>query len=283
MFILFILAGIAMLTCMRAIPEDFQFPPEVDDLKALPKDVQGLYVKKEDGKFGLDPVLHKRIDTSSLSTALDKERKQNKEKEKLIAGFKALGLGDTPEEAMAAIKAQMEELDDEIDEEGDKGGEKGKKMDKLKRLRESLKAEFEETLKKTVGEKDEQLTKMQRSLHKNMVEREAIAALSKHKGSAELLLPHVISKLALVEDDGELVVRVVDKDGDPVSDGRGGFKSVEQFVLEMRNDEKFSRAFDASGRSGSGAKGGDKKGGGMSESKSAIGKIAAGLQRRFGR
>lgn len=276
MFILFILAGIAMLTCMRAIPEDFQFPPEVDDLKALPKDVQGLYMKKEDGKYGLDPVLHKRIDTAPLSSALDKERKEKKQMEKMVAGFKALGLGETPEEAMAAIKAQMEELDDGTDE-GDK------KVNKLKQLREQLKAEFEETLKKTVGEKDEQLTKMQRSLHKNMVEREAIAALSKHKGSAELLLPHVISKLALVEDDGELVVRVVDKDGDPVSDGKGGFKSVEQFVLEMRNDEKFSRAFDASGRSGSGAKGGDKKGGGMSESKSAISKIAAGLQRRFGR
>lgn len=283
MFILFILAGIAMLTCMRAIPEDFQFPPEVDDLKALPKDVQGLYMKKEDGKFGLDPVLHKRIDTSALSSTLDKVRKENKEKDKFIAGFKALGLGDTPEEAMAAIEAQMEELDDDIDEEGDKDGKKADKKDKLKRLRESLKAEFEETLKKTVGEKDEQLTKMQRSLQKNMIEREAIAALSKHKGSTELLLPHVISRLALIEDDGELVVRVVDKDGDPLSDGKGGFKSVEQFVLEMRNDEKFSRAFDASGRSGSGMKSGEKGKPGNGVEKSAIGKIASGLRNRFAR
>lgn len=276
MFTILILAGIAMLMCMRAIPEDFNFPAEVDDLKTLPKDVQGLYVKNDAGKFGLDPVLHKRMDTSTLSTTLDKVRKENKQMEKMVAGFKQLGLGDTPEEAMAAIKARMEELDDGTDE-GDK------KVSKLKQLRESLKAEFEETLKKTVGEKDEQLTKMQRSLQKNMIEREAIAALSKHKGSTELLLPHVISKLALVEDDGELVVRVVDKDGDPISDGKGGYKSVEQFVSEMRTDEKFSRAFDASGRTGTGMKSGEKGKPGTSGEKSAIGKIAAGLQRRFGR
>ena len=196
--------------------------------------------------------------------------------EKMVAGFKSLGLGDTPEEAMLAIKQQMEEIDDGTDE-GDK------KMGKLKHLREQLKAEFEDTLKKTVGEKDEQLTKMQRSLHKNMVEREAIAALAKHKGSSELLLPHVVGKLALIEDDGDLVVRVVDKDGDPVSDGKGGYKSVEQFVLEMRNDDKFSRAFDASGRTGSGTKPGEKsKPGSIGEAKSAIGKIASGL-RNLGR
>jgi hypothetical protein len=276
MFIILILSGIALMLCARAIPDDFNFPQEVDDLKSLPKDVQGLYIKNDAGKFGLDPVLHKRLDTSALSSTLDKVRKENKNMEKMVAGFKSLGLGETPEEAMAAIKEQMEELEDA--DEGD-----SKKMSKLKQLRESLKSEFEDTLKKTVGEKDEQLTKMQRSLHKNMVEREAIAALAKYKGSSELLLPHVISKLSLVEDDGDLVVRVVDKDGDPVSDGKGGYKSVEQFVLEMRNDEKFSRAFDASGRTGSGSKTGEKsKPGSIGESKTAIGKIASGL-RRFGR
>jgi hypothetical protein len=270
MFVLFTLIAVVMLMCARAIPEGFEFPPEVADLKDLPKDVHGLYVKGEKG-FTLDPVLHKRIDTSGLSNALDKERKKNKDFEKMVSGFKSLGLGDTPEEAKAAIEKELVELDpDNADDKKD--------IKSLKALREKLKAEFDDTLRKTVGEKDEQLTKMQRSMQKHMIEKEAIAALSKHKGSTELLLPHVISKLGLVEDGDTMVVRVLDHDGDPIGDGKGGFKSVEQFVVEMRNDEKYARAFDASGRSGSGTKSGEKTKGTMSQERTSIGKISDGLR-----
>lgn len=270
MFTILIIAGLALFMCARAIPEGFEFPPEVADLKDLPKDVHGLYVKGEKG-YTLDPVLHKRIDTTPLSTALDKERKKAKELDKMLAGFKSLGLGDTPEEAKAAIEKELAELDP--DNEDDK-----KDIKSLKALREKLKAEFDDTLRKTVGEKDEQLTKMQRSMQKHMIEKEAVAALAKHKGSSDLLLPHVISKLGLVEDGDNMVVRVLDADGDPMGDGKGGFKTVEQFVLEMRNDEKYARAFDASGRSGTGMKPGEKAKGTMSQERTSISKISEGLR-----
>ena len=257
-----------------SLPSDFTFAQKVKDVKSLPPEAQSLYVKGDDGEYALDPVMAKHLDVAPLASSLDKERKRAKELEKMVNGFKSIGLGDTPEEVMAALKKAEEDADD-----GTSAGDD--KVEKLQELRAKLKAEFDETLRKTVGEKDEALTKMQRSMHKHLVEKEAIAALAKHKGSTDLLLPHVISKLGLIEQDGEYVVRVLDKDGDPAGDGRGGFKSVDQFVAEMRADEKFSRAFDSTGKSGTGSKPFTSgKGGGSDAPMTSVNKISQGLSQR---
>lgn len=273
LFIIFIFAALA-LAC-RAIPEDFTFPADVDDPAALPPEVRSLYIKQTDGKHVIDPTMRKRLDTSGLSKSLDSERKKSKDHERFVLGFRALGLGDTPEEALEAITRARDDADD-----GSASGDR--KVVQLDQLRAKLKEEFETTLKTEVGKKDEQLTKMQRTLHKNFVEREAIAALAKLKGSSDLLLPHVVGRLSLVEDsNGEFVVRVVDKDGDPVGDGLGGFKTAETLVSEMRSDERYARAFEATGKSGSGSRstnnGSRHMSTGSDENKSAVSKIASGL------
>lgn len=255
------------------IPEDFQFAPEVDDPATLPAELKAAYVKNEAGKYVLDPVLRKRLDTTNLNKALENERRQKKEFEKLVAGFKGLGLGDTPEEALAAIEAAKEDLDP--DDPNFK-----KQSRSLNELRAKIKAEFDETLKKTVGEKDEQLGKMERSLRKHLIEKEAIAALAKHKGSQDLLLGVVTSRLGLIDDgEGNLTVAVVDKDGDPVGDGLGGNKSVESLVKDMRGDERYARAFDGTGKGGTGTRPGSQQrtGGEAPERKSAVSKISDGL------
>lgn len=274
--IILILAGLALFMRMQAIPKDFDFPDKLDGLEQVPVDARGMYIKQDDGSVTLDPVVKARMDHSTLSGSLEKERKAKRELEKMVNGFKALGLGDTPEEAMAAIKAEL----DELGEDGDGSAEDKGRIKSLKAMREKLKGEFEETLKREVGAKDEQLSKMERSLRKNMLEREAILALTKHKGSASLLLPHVISRLGLVEDEsGDLVVRVLDKDGDPVGDGKGGYKTVDDFVAEMRNDETYARAFEATGKGGSGMKQFERVKAGGVEQKTTLGKISAGLSR----
>lgn len=256
------------------IPEDFVFNAEVDDLEGLPTEAKALYAKNKDGKYELDPVMRKRLDTSSLSSALKAERKKAQDLEKLVKGFKEVGLGDTPEEMLAAIRAAEEGLDP--DDKGDRG-----KLKDLKALREKVKAEADERIKAAVGEKDEQLSKMERSLRKNMLEREAVTALAKHKGSQDLLLDQVTKRLVLVDEgDGELVVRVVDKDGDPVTDGAGNPKTVDQLVKEMRADERYSRAFEPTGKSGTGAKPnhqGRKGGGEGGDTRTSMEKLSAGL------
>lgn len=257
-----------------ALPPDFTFAAKVKDVKSLPPEAQSLYTKGDDGEYSLDPVMAKHLDVTPLASSLDKERKRSKELEKQLTGFKSLGLGDTPEEALAAINAEIEDADD-----GTARGDK--KVEKLQEMRQKLKAEFDDVLRKTVGEKDEALSKMQRSMHKHLVEKEAVSALAKHKGSADLLLPHVVGKLMLVEEDGEFVVRVKDKDGDPMGDGRGGYKTVDAYVAEMRADERFARAFDATGKSGTGTRSSLTGGKGMPSGdgqQSSVSKISMGLR-----
>lgn len=256
------------------IPEDFTFPNQVDDVATLPPEAKALYTKNAEGKYDIDPVMKKRLDVSPLQSSLQKERKLREAHEKTLNGFKSLGLGDTPEEALANIKKY-----EESDEDEDTPDDKKEKRQTIKAMREQLKAEFEDTLSKTVTEKDAALSKMQQSLKKHLIEKEAISALAKFKGNDELLRPHVMNRLALIEEDGEYVVRVMGTDGEPMGDGRGGFKTVEAFVQDMRNDAKFKIAFEASGKSGSGASGsGPGKPGSIQGAKTSIDKIAAGLE-----
>jgi len=261
----------------QAIPEDFVFAPEVDDVGALPAEVKPLYTKNEADKYVLVPIMKKRLDTTGLNNAVMSERQKTKELEKLIAGFKSLGLGDTPEEALAAIEAASEAADD-----GTAAGDK--KVAKLEEMRNKLKKEFQDTLANTTKEKDGTISKLQASLQKHVVEREAIAALAKHKGNQDLLLHLVTRSLKMVEDDkGNLCVRVIDKDGDEVGDGLGGFKTVDAHVAEMRADKKFAQGFEALGTSGSGrTPSGQTRqthtGLGNTEAKRSIDKIAAGLE-----
>lgn len=253
------------------LPPDYKFTLTVDDPATLPPEAKALYIKGEDGKHVLDPVMAKILDVSPLNKALEKERTKAKELDRTVAAFRALGFGDTPEDVKKTIDEKLAELDP-------KDPDDKKKIIDLKAMREKLKGEFDATLAKTVSAKDEEISKMKRSLQKNMVEREAIAALAKHKGSPELLLPILRDRVALVEEDGELQVRVLDKDGEPESDGRGGFKSVDALVAEMRADEKYARAFDGTGRTGSGARPGERgKGVSTGGDMTPIGRIAAGL------
>jgi DNA-binding transcriptional MerR regulator len=246
------------------LPSDFHFTPTVDSLDNLPAEAKALYTHGEGGKFVIDPTMAKLLDVAPLNNALTKERGVTKELQKLIAGFKALG--DTPEE----IREKLDALNTEDPEK--------KTAPDAKVLREKLKAEYDTALKTEIGKKDEHLTKMQRSLNKYLVEREAIAALAKHKGSADLLLPHVLSKVGVVEEDGEFVARVLDRDGEAASDGRGGFKSIDALVQEMRADERFARAFDASGRGGTGSRQtGGTKSKGFNGAENPVDKISRGL------
>ncbi len=257
------------------LPKDFKFPANVEDAASIPPEAKALYTKNAEGTWDLDDVVKQSLDTTTLSSTLSKERKSRAQFEKLVEGFKALGLGDTPEEALASIKKYEESDDDE-----DTPGDKKEKKQNIKEMRAKLQAEFETTLNQSKSESQTQLDNMRKSLHKNLVEKEALAALAKHKGSTALLLPHVSSKIGLVEEDGEYHVRVLDADGAPVGDGRGGFKTVDAFVQEMKADAEYKVAFESSGKTGTGAKPGEtnKRISTGSENRSSVDKINAGLQ-----
>ncbi len=227
----------------------FEFPSVVDTVEGVPEKFRPLYTKNAEGKFAL---------------------------EKHVAGWKGLGLGETYEEAKKRLEGDDTE-DDETDE-GDDGEKKAKGKRGDRRAMQKIKAESEAAVAATRAEYEGKLNSVQTMLKKQMIDGEARAAIAKLKGVPDLLLPHVREKCLLIEEDGVYHVRVVDAEGDPRSDGKGGYLTIEDLVAEMRKSETYGRAFEADGTKGSGkppgGAGGNRDGG---QKLTSIQKISKGL------
>lgn len=96
----------------------------------------------------------------------------------------------------------------------------------------------------------------QAALEARLVDAEARAALQAARGVPELLLPMLRDRLSVAEDGaGGLAVRVLDEAGKPqrreVEDG--AYLTVADLVEGLRADPVYGRAFDGSGKGGSGA------------------------------
>lgn len=214
----------------------FNFEVEFAEIESVPQQYRGLYAKKDDGTgFTLDPDLAKRLDVSGLTSALDKERKANKSYKELLG--KWTGLGESPE----AVQAKFAELT----EAATKGGDGKANFEKLR-------ADLEKGHKTALEAKDGELRSMRGTLEKYLVQNQAIQAITEEKGVPVLLLPHIMSSVKVLEDKGEFVVRVVDAEGDPRGDGKGGFMTINDLVKEMKASKDFGRAFEASGTNGGG-------------------------------
>lgn len=280
MTIMLLLAFIGLLITL-CYATGFEFGSTVENLADVPEKYRGLYSKGDDGKFAIDTDLGKKLDTSGLTGALDKERKKARELEKAVNGWKSLELGDSPEEALEKIKATIAELED--GEGGD--DEDGKKAGKTKQIMLKLKADAEAQIEANKTEYETRLDGMKTTLKKQMIDAEARAAIAELKGAADLLLPHVREKCQLLEEDGSFVVRVVDEEGDPRSNGKGGWMTIKELIAEMKSGELYGRAFESTGTKGSGTPPAARNsGGGGSDTKlTPIQKIQRGLDQQQAR
>lgn len=205
----------------------------LEKLEEVAEALRPLYTEK-DGKFVLD--VEGLEDTNGLKSALEKERKAARDYEKQNRAWR--DLGKTPEEIQALVEAQRKAEE----EKATKAGE----WDKLK-------GQIVEKHMKELKSKDDAIASMKQTLEKHLVDAAATEAIAAAKGVPPLLLPHVRAYAKVVEDNGEYVVRIVDAKGDPRVNQKGDFLSIKDLVEEMRQSEVFGRAFDASGRTGSGA------------------------------
>lgn len=205
----------------------------VDSLDTIPEAQRSLY--KADGeKFRLD--LDGYEDPAGLKSALDKERKAAKDAIGMAKAWKELG--KTPEEIQELLAAQAQAERDKLV----KGGE----WDKLKgQMTEQHQAEL--------AKREEANKGLRGQLERHLVDAAGVAAIAAAKGSAELLLPHVKSRVKVIEENGEFTVRVVDVTGNPRVNGKGEFLSINDLVGEMRQNEVFAPAFMAPSASGGGA------------------------------
>lgn len=193
-------------------------------------------------------------DTSSLQTALQRERKAKREATAALEKVPE-EIREHPDEAAEAIEFRKKFAD--VDPE--KIGEGGSKED-LERLQtkyegdiKKLKADHKRELESARGETQS----VEGELGMERIRNAARSAISKEKGSAELLLPLIEREARTRRENGKLVIEVLGDDGEPrmsPSAGSTDLMTIAERIAEMKADtDRYGRAFDGVEASGSGA------------------------------
>lgn len=244
----------------------------VDSLDSVDEKYQGLYVE-QDGKYVVDiapSAGFELADVSGLKGALGKERKRADKAESTLKKW-----GDKNPDDVEAALSKLEELN---------SFDPNKEAEKI--AEQKLRSREEQLLKKhaeQVSGFEGKVHNLTSQLENVLVKSAAVEAISKEKGSVDLLLPHVRNSIRVsISDEGSFNYEVVDGMGNPrIGDTKGTPMTIHQLVQEMKSSDTFAVAFQGSGRSGGGmppqVTGAGGKG---SQSLSAVDKIASGLGSR---
>lgn len=130
---------------------------------------------------------------------------------------------------------------------------------------ESQIAELTRQHETEVKSRDKRIEHLTATLESVLVDQQLDAAIVKHKGIPELLRPMLRPRVKVVEKDGEFETKVVDAKGQQeyvIRDNKPVPATIEDLVAKTKADPLFGRAFEASGRSGSGAESGERGGAG---------------------
>ena len=192
-------------------------PATTERLEDLPEAVRPHYVATEGGRWRLDADGVE--DVAGLKSALEKERAARKALKAELAARD--GATSTDADADADSVASVEETE----------AVTGASVDPDPRLA---------------------------AVEARLIEAEARSALQASRGVPELLLPILRERLAVVDDGaGHPVVRVLNEAGEPQrlegADGDVDYLTVADLVEALRADSVYGRAFDGSGKGGSGA------------------------------
>lgn len=248
--------------------------------------VKQVFEKKEDAPEWLQPLLledsgkfvfeaETTVEVASLKKALDAERKAKADYEKSLKGYE----GIDPEEARR-LKAEAEQIVTE------KLKSKGDWETREKQLKEQLAADLQKRQQQfdsEIEKRTEREQKLQAALEKSLIEAKATEAIAGKKGVPQLLLPHILRQVKVIEENGEFVPRVIGADGNPrIADVKGSPYTIQHLVDEMYNDPVFGRAFEANGAAGSGAQNNTAAaGGGKSMNRAAFDQMGAFDKMKF--
>lgn len=217
-----------------------------------PEFLQSALLETEDGKFKFQAELPQEV--GGLKSALSSERKARSEYEARLKKFDNVDL----EKYQSLIKS-----------EEDAKAQKARAVGDWEAREFQLKAQLEADLQKRevhysseITARDTKISMMKTALEQSLITAEATAAITAAKGTPELLLPHIMKRVQIVEEDGNFNVRVIDKNGQPrIADIKGTPFTIRHLVDELKADAVFGRAFEASGAGGSGAYTTNKTGG----------------------
>jgi hypothetical protein len=189
-----------------------------------------------------------------LKGALQKERAQVTTLKGSLSSFDGLNA----EEARIAI-TELESLKESGN--GDKTREEIRSE-----LDASYKSKFEAdktslTAKFTsdIGIKDQRITSLSNQLERQLIDGEAMKAITNAGGSVELLIRELRAVSKAVElENGSIVTRIFDVNGQERMSPKAGSSdpmTYAEYVSELRGNKLFAGAFKADGKSGSGATG----------------------------
>lgn len=196
---------------------------KTESLDEIEEKFRDLYEQTDDGyQLKVEGV----EDTGALKRAKDHEKQARKEAEQRLRE------AQEQLDAINAAKAQAEE--DKLRKSGDI---------------EALEKSWQEKYQKREQELAAQTEALQTNLQKILVDGKAqsLAAELALPGSAEVLMPHIRSRLATVERDGEFVTAVLDESGKPSA------LSLDELKAEISGNKAFAPLLVGSNATGSGA------------------------------
>lgn len=207
----------------------------------LPESLQEHYTQQKDGSYLIQITSQSGrtlevVEPLKNALAAEKEAKQK------------------AKEALRQTQEQMESLQTKL---GEMDG-----WEPEEKVKEQIQAQVQQVREKAQREieKAAEDSKRHRSqLEKVLLNEAASRALSRQKlvdHGADLLMPHVMSKLTIMEsNDGSLAARVLDENGNPRISSRQGVDSpmtVDEFVESLAEVPAYRIAFAGSGATGSG-------------------------------
>jgi hypothetical protein len=243
---------------------DFEFPAKVDDLETIPEQFRGVYIQQDGEKSGvlIEQLAKKTTDMGNLQTSMQTDRKRLNQAEKALKRWEALGgtpdeladklstwseLGESPD----ALRQTLADKDRLISEKGDVG----KQIEQMKQAHAADLAKRTEVHKKELESAQSTSLRYRRAMEQEKIDSSLTTEIAKQKGVPKLLLPIARSVVKVLEEDGEFVTRVIDRDGDTRVNSKGDPMSIGDLIQEMKNDPEISYGFEGEGRSGSGSSG----------------------------
>jgi len=132
---------------------------------------------------------------------------------------------------------------------------------------EKIRLKMLEDFKKKEGVSSATITKLMDQLESKIVDSDLIAAIAEAKGNVKLLTPVLKPFIKVVDKEGQMVVKVIEENGDSSVNDKGEPLSISDLVKKFSLDENYAGAFDSSGLSGGGGKGSPGSGGSDDDNK----------------
>jgi len=206
------------------------------DMQSHYSEDDGTYVLQVQavGGFGLD-------DTAGLKKVLGEVKEERSSLRTTVASYREK-LGDNNIEDLLESHSKVDKMKDWTPDD--------KVNERIASEKKSLQNKLDKAQKKA-GDREAFLVS---NLTKAHIDAEATAALNKHSGSVKLLLPHLVSKAKLVEDELGFSVKIFGDDGITIptnKQGQHGDMGFDEYVGDiMKNEETFAPCFSGTDASG---------------------------------